>query len=372
MQKQQSVRSPRPFLLFFYLIFTLCFLFFLPKLHPLPQAESPSPVEAASVEAAPVAEPASDPGAPEGRSVADPVDDPVDESLREAFLFLNRVRENPGAFSEIVGMDLSPIQARRGLKWNTHLAAAAEAKARDMAWRNYLDHITPEGHAPAWFGEQEGYIFPLSWPDIDRTNYNESISGGSSRDLKEHIINLLYDRGAPHESSRADHRRHLLGMNDFWALHEDVGIGFAYNPESTYRGYLVVMTGVPGRPFRILEGELILSQEFRRSLSPEGEGLWLGAIDSGDEKYWTRLPVAPKDEIAPFRLRVPAEETLILRYFLDRGEKGFLRGYYQRGGTVLTMAEAERITPASGAAGPYNFRVLPPRDHPGFTGSAGF
>jgi hypothetical protein len=103
---------------------------------------------------------------------------------------------------------------------------------------------------------------------------------------------------------------------------------------------------------------------------PTIDPLWVGAIDREDRKYWTQISPIAASEPVPFELRLPLEETVILRYFRDFGDdgaegSGFIRGYYSPGGTVLTMAEAATIGPRD-PGGPYVLRVLPLDAHPGY------
>jgi uncharacterized protein YkwD len=42
------------------------------------------------------------------------------------------------------------------------------------------------------------------------------------------------------------HRTQLLGLNSFFAEQTDYGIGYAYNPNSTYLHYWVVITAKRG------------------------------------------------------------------------------------------------------------------------------
>jgi uncharacterized protein YkwD len=65
------------------------------------------------------------------------------ETVKEAFLYLNKVRANPSLYSKEVGVSLSGIKARHALKWNDTLAKVAQAKAEDLARNNYFDHVAP-------------------------------------------------------------------------------------------------------------------------------------------------------------------------------------------------------------------------------------
>lgn len=49
--------------------------------------------------------------------------------------------------------------AKPALKMNDKLTAAAQAKANDMAKRNYWSHVTPEGQQPWTFVQQTGYAY---------------------------------------------------------------------------------------------------------------------------------------------------------------------------------------------------------------------
>ena len=52
----------------------------------------------------------------------------------------------------------------------------------------------------------------------------------------EVIQDLILDKDVP----EAAHRKHLLGMTDFYAKCTDIGIGFARNPKSKYRSYVSI------------------------------------------------------------------------------------------------------------------------------------
>ena len=55
------------------------------------------------------------------------------EAIQEALTYLNRVRANPDAFSEEIGVPLHNAIPRHALKWDSRLGAAAQRKAEDMA-----------------------------------------------------------------------------------------------------------------------------------------------------------------------------------------------------------------------------------------------
>ena len=133
-------------------------------------------------------------------------------------------RNNPARDSDEVGVDLSHIKPMHELKWNHTLAKVAQAKAEDMAERDYLAHVDPDGCGMNIKINAAGYTLPPDWYDDARENNFESIAGGTKTG-KEAIILLLNDGGA--DDDHAGHRRHLLAISDFWANCYDIGIGMA-------------------------------------------------------------------------------------------------------------------------------------------------
>lgn len=100
---------------------------------------------------------------------------------------------------------LSGTNAQRSgetpLTLNSQLAAAAQAKANDMATRDYWSHVTPDGQQP--------------WSFIDATGYNYQAAGE----------NLAYGFGTSSEVIEAwmnspEHRANILNAN-----YRDVGFG---------------------------------------------------------------------------------------------------------------------------------------------------
>jgi uncharacterized protein YkwD len=161
-------------------------------------------------------------------------------NIVEALNLLNEIRAKPGNFNREVGVLLNDIVPRPALKWNQILANVAQMKAEDMAKRNYFDHVNPEGIGINYFIQKAGYNLPKEWTDKISNNFCESLSAGSQTP-KNGIIQLISDGGVSDHKS-AGHRVHLLGINDFFSKAYDIGIGWATNPNSTYKNYLVVIT----------------------------------------------------------------------------------------------------------------------------------
>jgi len=158
------------------------------------------------------------------------------EEAQEAYHFLNDVRQNPSAFSQETGVDLSYVPVRDKLAWNENLAEAAERKALDMADRDYFSHTDPEGYGMNYWIQKAGYNIPDSWIDNPANNFFESIHAGLDTG-RGAIIDLIIDEGV----DPPGHRNHLLGIEEFWSNCTDIGIGYAKKEGSEYTYYMVVL-----------------------------------------------------------------------------------------------------------------------------------
>jgi uncharacterized protein YkwD len=161
------------------------------------------------------------------------------ETVKEAFLYLNKVRGNPSLYSKEVGVSLSGIKARHALKWNDTLAKVAQAKAEDLAKNNYFDHVDLKGYGLNYYVAKAGYKLPKEWLSEPSSNFVESLAAGSANP-KEGIIQLLNDGEEP-VHDKAGHRVHLLGIDEFFSKGVDIGIGWANDPKSEYNTYMVVV-----------------------------------------------------------------------------------------------------------------------------------
>ncbi len=163
--------------------------------------------------------------------------------INAAYNYLNAVRQNPGEFMYELSLNEDNVKncSKTVLKWNEILYNSAQRKAEDMADRNYFSHIDPDGNGPNYIAYKEGYIFPEYYDMSFDANNIESISA-ATRGTQGigHIKRLIVDSGV----ADLGHRIHLLGLNSFYKKHVDIGIGFAYNPDSYYKYYFVVHTAV--------------------------------------------------------------------------------------------------------------------------------
>ena len=156
----------------------------------------------------------------------------------DAYNYLNAVRQNPSAYSETIGVDLSGVEPRPVLQWNEALIKAAQAKAEDMASRNYFAHVDPDGNGMNVKINSVGYDLPEEWYEDPSQNFFESLGCGTNIFSGEKVIKMLIiDTNTP----SLGHRKHLLGISPFWSNCYDIGIGHAQNINSRYIHYWSIL-----------------------------------------------------------------------------------------------------------------------------------
>jgi hypothetical protein len=113
-----------------------------------------------------------------------------------------------------------------GLSLNGQLDAAAQAKADDMAARNYWSHYTPEGNPPWIFVNNQGYSYQ---------KIGENLAAGFS-DEQSTVNGWM---------ASPPHRENLLDP-----AFTDVGFGFANNPDYTSAGGgpMTIVVAFYGKP----------------------------------------------------------------------------------------------------------------------------
>jgi uncharacterized protein YkwD len=132
-------------------------------------------------------------------------------------------------------MATNPAQGRPYMVMDPIIEAVARARAKDMAVRNYFGHVNPDGVAANFLLRQAGYQLPAWWGTDPTANYVESIAAGyaSPSDTWTAWMNS------------PPHKTHLLGQNSFFASETHYGVGYYYDPNSTYKYYWVVITAPP-------------------------------------------------------------------------------------------------------------------------------
>jgi uncharacterized protein YkwD len=162
----------------------------------------------------------------------------VDESeAQKAFALLNDIRGNPKKYENEMPFLKDLSMANQRLVWNETLAGVAEAKAVDMADKNYFAHVDPSGYGINHYVQKAGYELNPDWTKNKRENNFESLAAGDDTG-EDAIYGLIIDDGVP----SLGHRRHLLGLTPWDSTLVDVGIGFVRRPTgSEWQSYCVVI-----------------------------------------------------------------------------------------------------------------------------------
>ncbi|WP_300567763.1 CAP domain-containing protein [Flavobacterium sp.] len=162
----------------------------------------------------------------------------IDKSeAQKAFVLLNEIRANPANYYKELKFSKNIKIQNKPLKWNETLAKVAEAKALDMANRNYFDHVDPEGFGINYHINKNGYTLNPDWLKLKSRNSFESIIAEADNGT-DAIKKLIIDTGIP----SFGHRKHLLGMEEWNGSLVDIGIGFARKESgSTYTTYVSII-----------------------------------------------------------------------------------------------------------------------------------
>jgi uncharacterized protein YkwD len=113
------------------------------------------------------------------------------------------------------------------LEINDHLTAAAQAKANDMAKRNYWSHVTPDGKQPWAFVQTAGY-------EYEAAGENLAYGFGSSDDVVTAWMNST------------EHRANILN-----AAYRDVGFATANVPNYQGKGAETIIVAFYGEPINL-------------------------------------------------------------------------------------------------------------------------
>ena len=156
---------------------------------------------------------------------------------QKAFHLLMDIRRNPGNYHKELGFPKSTKPSAIKLKWKEKLAGVAEAKAIDMAKRDYFGHVDPDGYGINYFINESGYKLVPDWIKNKSLNYFESLAVNTSGG-EESIKYLIIDAKTP----SLGHRKHLLGLDKWNASLTDIGIGFARRENgSKYKTYTCII-----------------------------------------------------------------------------------------------------------------------------------
>jgi uncharacterized protein YkwD len=160
----------------------------------------------------------------------------VKEEAQKAFQLLNTIRSNPEKYYKELQLNSGLPITKTSLRWNDTLAKVAEAKAMDMAKRNYFDHVNPEGYGINFFINQSGYKLNAGWLKNKKDNYFESLGSGYESG-QEAVQSLIIDEDVTPKA----HRDHLLGIGDWNHSLVDIGIGFVKCDGGKYQSYTCII-----------------------------------------------------------------------------------------------------------------------------------
>lgn len=159
-----------------------------------------------------------------------------EESL-QAIHYLNRIRQNPKAYADSTGtLSLKYAKEKPALQIDSILMDVALKKAKDMADKNYFDHVNKEGLGINYMIHVAGYPLEERWIRKKEFNSFESIAAGDETGIAN-INTLILDKG----QNPPGHRQHLMGMTEFWGGCTDVGAALVHNPKSKYKYYFVII-----------------------------------------------------------------------------------------------------------------------------------
>jgi hypothetical protein len=129
-----------------------------------------------------------------------------------------------------------PAQGRRSPRCSGIMTRVANAKAQDMAARNYAGHTNPEGIGPNLLLRQAGFLLPSTYGTARDANNVESWVAGSP--AAKEVWRWWMDSPG--------HRRHLLATDPFYAEQTDYGIGYGFNSGSQYQHYWIFLSARRG------------------------------------------------------------------------------------------------------------------------------
>lgn len=159
------------------------------------------------------------------------------QEARNAYELLNHIRRYPERYRRALQLNPREALTKTALRWNDTLARVAEARAYDMAARDYFDHVDPDGYGPNYHIHQAGYTLNPDWLQKQTANNFESIAANYAH-ATDGIRSLIIGRGQPVKY----HRKHLLGMDKWNHSLTDIGIGYVRMPSgSRYQSYLCVI-----------------------------------------------------------------------------------------------------------------------------------
>jgi hypothetical protein len=223
---------------------------------------------------------------------------------------INCARSDPAAWAAARGLDaliggdgrpttLEDVPPRPPLGFSALLTDPARLHASEMSSRGYFGHESPvDGSWPNQRLRDAGYALAAQVPTADgsiwrledRANNVESLAAGQP-DALAALDDLLVDAGA----NPPTHRDHLLGGDEFFATHREIGVGQVVAPGSAYGTYWTVETGLVDPADQVLTG-VVYDDLDGNGAYDAGEGLagvdltvGAEALVSGGDGAWALL-----------------------------------------------------------------------------------
>jgi uncharacterized protein YkwD len=129
-----------------------------------------------------------------------------------------------------------PQQRRPRMTHDAHLHIVARAKARDMARRDYFDHVDPDGFGPNRVITMTGYGLPDHYSKARSGNNVESIVAGT----------VFTPATAFREWMKSPpHRDHVLARANFYRDQTRFAVGYFRSPDRILRNYYVFLSAPP-------------------------------------------------------------------------------------------------------------------------------
>lgn len=160
----------------------------------------------------------------------------VKEEAQQAFQLINSIRSNPAQYYKELQLNAKLNISKTTLRWNDTLAKVAEAKALDMAKRNYFAHVNPDGYGINFFVNQSGYKLNADWLKDKKENFFESLGSGHESGVAA-IKSLIIDA----DDASKGHRDHILGIGDWDRTLTDIGVGFVKCDGGNYSSYICIV-----------------------------------------------------------------------------------------------------------------------------------
>ena len=129
-----------------------------------------------------------------------------------------------------------PQHRRPRMTHDAHLHVVARAKARDMARRDYFDHVDPDGFGPNRVITMTGYGLPDHYSKARSGNNVESIVAGT----------VFTPATAFREWMKSPpHRDHVLARANFYRDQTRFAVGYFRSPDRILRNYYVFLSAPP-------------------------------------------------------------------------------------------------------------------------------